>query len=100
MPKRARKSLSWPPSEPGFGLFLIFQTVSEEEFCELRPNGVLGSSLTVGGRSTEEAPQPGRRAPLARLRLCGLHRLPDPDLPLGPAIVLGGTRVVGVQPFE
>jgi hypothetical protein len=40
--------LLWPrfdhPWEASADLIRIYQTVSEEKFCELRPNGVLRSS--------------------------------------------------------
>src|SRR5919112_3284254 len=43
---------------------------------------ILGSSLTVVGRSTDEAPQAARRDAPPLKRLLGLHSLVDRGLPL------------------
>src|SRR5215212_8144152 len=69
-------------------------------FTRVRGILILGNSLSVVGRPTDEAPQAARRDAPPLQRLLGLHRLADPSLPLGPAIVFGGTCVEDVQPFE
>src|SRR5918994_4113884 len=63
-----------------------FRLRSATLFSGVRGRVILGTSLTVVGRSTDEAPQAARRdAPPLQRFLC-LHSLADSGLLLGPAI--------------